>query len=114
MTMTPSSCTDSLTPTTDLRSLEALLISRCLEAATSTRKQACTCQEAHIFRLASHVLRSVHPWASDRLQRAYETHALEHSCPYQSPVCPLELGWIIGLARFRDTLCRQLARMLPK
>ena len=53
------------------------------------------------------LLRSSHPRASRNLQRAYDDHQREHGCAPLPPETAIEQGWIIGLARFRDTLSRE-------
>jgi hypothetical protein len=54
------------------------------------------------------LLRSSHPEAALKLQQAYDVHLLKHACIPLSPDAAVKQGWVLGLARFRDTLCRQL------
>lgn len=80
----------------------------CLEVAASALTRKPTCQQAQIFRLAAMLLRGSHPEASRNLKSAYAAHQREHDCAPMPPETAIEQGLIIGLARFRDTLSREL------
>ena len=80
----------------------------CLDGAASALAHKPTCQQAQVFRLAAMLLRGSHPEASRNLTRAFDVHQREHGCAPQTPETAIEQGWIIGLARLRDTLSRQL------
>lgn len=93
----------------DARLQEASLVRQCLDVATtSSLTEEPTCQQAQIFRLAAMLLRSSHPEAALNLQQAYDVHLLKHACIPLPPDAAIKQGWVLGLARFRDTLCRQL------
>lgn len=94
---------------TDARLYEASVVRHCLDAATSTLVEKPTCQQAQIFRLAAMLLRSSHPEAAGNLLRAYDDHSIEHACVPLPLDNAIDQGWIIGWARFRDTLSRQLS-----
>ena len=87
---------------------EASLVRLCLDGAASALTEKPTCQQAQTFRLAAMLLRGSHPEASRNLKRAYDEHQREHGCAPLPPETAIEQGWIIGLARFRDTLGRKL------
>lgn len=80
----------------------------CLDGAASALAHKPTCEQAQVFRLAAMLLRGSHPEASRNLKLAFDVHQREHGCATQPPETAIEQGWIIGLARFRDTLSRQL------
>lgn len=92
----------------DARLQEASLIRLCLEGAALELADKLTCEQAQIFRLAAMLLHGSHPKASRNLKRAFDAHQREHGCAPQPPETAIEQGWIIGLARFRDTLSREL------
>lgn len=93
---------------TDARLQEAALLRLCADLASSSSGSLPTCREAQVVRLAAQLVRSSHPQASVRLQRAYEAHQCERHCESYSVTTALERGWVLGLARFRDMLSRQL------
>lgn len=108
--MPPLSTTvvDSQRENSDPRMHEASLVRLCLDGAASALTEKPTCQQAQTFRLAAMLLRGSHPKASRNLKRAYDEHQREHGCAPLPPEAAIEQGWIIGLARFRDTLSRKL------
>ena len=85
----------------------------CADLAESSSGYPPTCREAQVVRLAAQLVRSSHPAASIRLQHAYEAHHCEHHCDSTPVTTALEKGWVLGLARFRDMLSRQLDGMTP-
>ena len=103
-----TSVIDSHRENSDARMQEASLVRLCLDGAASALTEKPTCQQAQTFRLAAMLLRGSHPEASRNLKRAYDEHQREHGCAPLPPDTAIEQGLIIGLARFRDTLSREL------
>ena len=97
----------------DARLKEASIVQLCLDGAASALAGKLTCQQAQTLRLAAMLLRSSHPEAFRNLQRAYDDHQREHGCTPPPPETAIEQGWIIGLARFRDTLSREMTGERP-
>ena len=98
---------------TDARRHEAAMLHLCADLARSDGGFIPSCREAQVVRLAAQLVRGSHPEASVRLQRAYEAHPCDHRCDSTPVTTALERGWVLGLARFRDMLSRQLDGMRP-
>jgi hypothetical protein len=96
---------------TGARLEEAALLRLCTDLATSAGGSIASCRHAQVVRLASQLLGSSYPSAAERLQQAYEAHQCEH-CDSLPLTTALDEGWVLGLARFRDMLGRQLSETM--
>jgi len=93
---------------TNARQEEAAMLRLCADLARSRTGSIPYCRHAQVVRLASQLLRRSHPAVAARLQQAYEAHQCEH-CDSLPLTTALDEGWVLGLARFRDMLGRQLS-----
>lgn len=92
---------------TNARQEEAAMLRLCADLAKSRTGSIPSCRHAQVVRLASQLLRSSHPAVAALLQQAYETHECEQ-CDSFPVTTALDKGWVLGLARFKDMLGRQL------
>lgn len=90
------------------REIEAAMLTRCITAAREDTSSAQNQREANVFQLAAMVLRSQFPQPSANLERASELYFAAHPTERLTAAEVVRNGWVVGLPRLHDRLCRKL------
>ena len=93
---------------TTARDLEAALLARCVAVAREVAPTAQDQREANVFEVAAMVIRSQFPRESMSLMLAANPYLAAHPNERLASGDVVMKGWVVGLPRLRDMLCRQL------
>lgn len=99
-----------MAPSTDPRQLEADLVARCADVVQGRASSAASQAEANVFALAAQLLPGPDVACSALRSAAEAYFAAGHQTECLAIPEVLRRGWILGLARFRDTLQREIGR----